>query len=80
MGLNKVDAFTLDCDRCEKVFENPFEGFSIFSDEEYCMQEATEDGGWHHDEDNNKFYCDKCHHIDEEDNVIIHEPIVKHNG
>lgn len=78
MSIQKLECFTLDCDRCGRLFEAPFTGFSIFADKEYAKQEAVEDGDWHLDENNDKYYCDTCHSVDEDDNVTIYPPIEQH--
>jgi hypothetical protein len=73
--IHKIDSFLIECDVCKKVYENG-DGYTLFA---HDLDNAhPEDVGWHVGEDDTehkgKHYCSDCHHIDDEDNVIVHTP------
>ena len=65
----KVECICLTCDNCGETFESS-NGFSIFSYEEQAHEYADIQGWYMYSEDF-KHYCGKCHHVDDEDNLVI---------
>ncbi len=63
--------YSAECDVCKETFEHPYEGWSIFLDQDRMLDNMG-DSGWHIDGIN--CYCPKCHEIDGDDNLIIHQP------
>lgn len=62
------NVYSAECDVCKNDFEDPFEGWTVFLNEDH-MIDRMGDMGWHIDEI--KCYCPNCHTIDDEDNLII---------
>lgn len=73
MAIEKVEAFMIECDNCKEHYEN-YEGFAIFIDKQAAEEDACEDG-WTIQDD--KHYCDKCHHFDDEDKLILYSKTLR---
>jgi len=65
---NKVECICLTCDNCGETYQDEHTGFSIFVDEEGA-HEAADNDGWHLE--GGKYYCDECHTINDEDELVI---------
>jgi hypothetical protein len=66
--ITKVECVMLECDNCREIFEDGYEGFSVFVDENQAL-EAADSAEWIKDGD--KHYCPECAHYDDDDNLII---------
>ena len=67
--ISKEECVILECDNCEKIFEN-YNGFTIFPEENTAIQEAMDDD-WYQDGD--KCYCSDCYSLDDNDELIINK-------
>ena len=63
-----LPVYSAECDICKVDFEHPFEGWTVFLNEDN-MLDSMSNAGWHID--GQKCYCPKCHEIDGEDNLIV---------
>lgn len=56
------------CDNCKESYQDDHNGWSYMIDENSIWELADNDG-WH--EEGEKHYCPKCHHFDDDDNLVI---------
>ena len=66
--------YGINCDLCEDDFEDSREGYSFFADESYTNEKALEQGwfiGTIGDRKVERHYCPKCHHINDDDKLIL---------
>lgn len=70
--IEKAECYAGSCDGCGKDYQESFTGFTIWVYKDDVSESMT-DNGWHITDDG-KTYCDDCHEIDENDNVIIKQP------
>lgn len=69
--INEVKAYTAECDGCGTQFEDGFQGFSIFSDEQY-LGNALDTAEWYRtDGEVTKCYCPSCHSFNDEDELVL---------
>lgn len=68
MGIIKIDAYGVECDRCKKMYEDGFTGISFWADENEAFNNAQENSDW--TEVNGKHYCPNCFTVDEETGKI----------
>ncbi len=67
MSIFQETCYGLICDRCEQVFEHPFTGYSLWTNQSAPIEEST-DRDWIEHE--GKHYCPECYIIDEETDEI----------
>lgn len=65
----KEQFYGVECDNCSEIFED-FSGISFRARSEDIVEDVKE-CEWH--VDGEKHYCKNCFHVDDDDNVIIHE-------
>lgn len=65
--------FALYCDVCSRHYTEENQGYCAWPDKSSVDVDAAEQDGWHIDTYNDKHYCPRCHEIDDNDNLIIHE-------
>ena len=70
--IEKVEAYSLVCDRCKEIYTEPHTGFSISIDDNFLKEHAFEDG-WYVEP--KMAYCHECHTQDEEGNLIIKDSV-----
>jgi len=76
MGIEKVECYTMTCDNCKELYEEHYTGYTIFHDESR-INESAED--WvigadpRNDQEEEICLCDKCHHFNDKDQLIINE-------
>ena len=58
--------YTVECDNCRENYQS--DDFGFWLEYEMALEKAVEDG-WTEEEGNH--YCKKCHHYDDEDELII---------
>ena len=68
MSFIKQEVVSIECDNCKEDYANEESGFAVWVYESDAMADAS-DNGWI--EENGKHYCDKCHHYNDEDELII---------
>lgn len=65
----KVDMYTAECDNCGAHAE--FGDFSCYADKDSVREESSE-SGWHFvDGCRGKCYCEDCHTMGDNDELII---------
>jgi hypothetical protein len=62
------NVYSAECDVCKADFEDPFEGWTVFLNQDH-MLDRMDTADWHIGD--NVCYCPKCYKIDDEDNLII---------
>lgn len=66
MSVVKETLYTVKCDNCQKQYQS--DDFGFWLDKNDALECAQEDG-W--TKEKNKHYCSKCHHYNNEDELII---------
>lgn len=82
MGIEKEECYVMSCDNCKESYQEHHSGYSLFIDEAQ-LHESAED--WFIDTDPRNdskgeiCLCEKCHHFNDEDVLIIHHERFKSN-
>lgn len=74
--ITEEKCYSATCDVCGELFENNHEAWSMFMDRETLIPELDESGwfyGHSKDEHTGKTYCEKCHHFNDEDVLVVKE-------
>ncbi len=66
MGIIKRLSYSITCDNCHKIYENPYTGSSVFLSDENAIELALDDN-WVFRTD--KYYCPKCSNLDMNQNA-----------
>lgn len=74
MSLIEEKLYTIQCDNCKDAYQDDDSGFGWWMDYSDAWEKANNDG-WTLEED--KHYCDKCHHYNDEDELIINSERTK---
>ena len=74
MSFIKVELNGVKCDNCATIYQNDDTGIAFTHEEGDIWEKANQDG-WSMSEDRNcsKQYCSKCHHYNEDDEMVIGE-------
>lgn len=73
MAIFEEIAYGVQCDRCEKVFEHPFSGSSLYVDKMIPFEYAQEYSWIEHE---GKHYCPSCYEYDLNEEIAI-KPIAQ---
>lgn len=65
---------TVQCDNCKDAYQNEDSGYAWWMDPNDAWEDANNEG-W--TEENSKHYCKKCHHYNDEDELIINSERTK---
>lgn len=56
---NTANVYSAECDICKTDFEHPYEGWTVFLNED-MMLDSMANSGWHNGDEG--CLCPKCHH------------------
>lgn len=68
--ITTLEMYGVECDNCKEDYIDDRTGFCAWNDAELAHESADGDG-WYTDD--LKHYCPKCFHIDDNDNLVLHE-------
>lgn len=68
MAIVKEELVTIGCDNCKTTYQDEDTGYGFWLQESDAWESANNDG-WTYEVD--KHYCPKCHHYDEDDQLVI---------
>jgi hypothetical protein len=68
MSVIETTAYGAKCDRCQKLFEDEFTGYSLWCEKDRLLEEMY-DSGWV--DYSGKYYCPNCYKINKETDEII---------
>lgn len=71
MGTIKIDAWICTCDNCGEMLRGWDDIIPVGFHESEAIDIINVNSDWI--EKDGKFYCEDCHTIDEDDNIIIDE-------
>lgn len=70
--IQPVTMYGVVCDNCGERWIDENNGYAGFTDEISMGNVINDDDTWHSVYRENKHYCPKCFHIDDDDNLVIH--------
>ncbi len=72
MSFIEEKLVTIQCDNCKDTYQDEDSGYGFWLDSCDAWESANNDG-WTSDfeEKNKKHYCPRCHHYNDEDELII---------
>ena len=76
MSFIKEELQNVQCDNCQDTYQDDDSGYTWWMDPNDAWESANNDG-W--TEDNEKHYCPKCHHYNDEDELIINTERINEN-
>lgn len=81
MGFVKQELVTIQCDNCKDSYQDEDSGYGFWINKDDAWQ-CADDDGWTSDfeKDNEKHYCQKCHHYNDEDELIINTERTNENA
>jgi len=74
MSFIKETLETVQCDNCKTTYQDDNSGYAFWLDRNDAWECANEDG-W--TKEDNNHYCPKCHHYNDDDELIINSERTK---
>ena len=74
MGIIKRLSYSITCDNCNRIYENPYTGITVFLSDENAIELALDDN-WSICID--KYYCPKCSNSDINENANMSTNILE---
>ena len=74
MSFIEEKLVTIQCDNCKQTYQDEDSGYAFWLDPSDAWESANNDG-WDSDFENKntKHYCPRCHHYNDEDDLIINK-------